>query len=46
MQYPPVPPVDAVASQFMLSLRNAERAEIPYRRWKLREVFPIDAPAS
>lgn len=42
MQYPPVPTVEAVAAQFCTALRSAERAEVPYRHWKLREVFPVD----
>ncbi len=42
MQYPPVPAVADIAAQFCTALRGSERAEWPYRHWKLREVFPID----
>ncbi len=42
MAYPPVPTVDAIAAQFCTALRAADRAEQPYRHWKLRDVFPID----
>ncbi len=42
MQYPPVPAVADIAARFCAALRGAERAERPYRHWKLREVFPID----
>jgi hypothetical protein len=42
MTYPPVPSVSAIAEQFRQSLMMAERAEIPYRRWKIRDVLPID----
>jgi hypothetical protein len=42
MPYPPVPAVEVIATQFGQALRNAERAEWPYRHWKLRDVFPLD----
>ena len=42
MPYPPVPAVSAIAAQFCTALRRAERAETPYRHWKLQDVFPQD----
>jgi hypothetical protein len=42
MNYPPVPSVADIASQFCDALHRAERAEWPYRHWKLHDVFPID----
>ena len=42
MQYPPVPSPDVIEQQFRGALAAAERAEWPYRHWKLREVLPID----
>lgn len=42
MTYPPVPSVDAIAAQFCRAVRNSQRAEWPYRHWKLKDVFPID----
>jgi hypothetical protein len=40
MTYPP--PIDAgeIAGHFIAAVRRAERAERPYRHWKLRDVFP------
>jgi hypothetical protein len=42
MDYPPVPSVDAIAAQFCRAVREAHRADQPYRHWKLQDVFPID----
>lgn len=42
MRYPTVPSADAIAEQFCSALRAAQRADEPYRHWKLREVFPVE----
>jgi len=42
MVYPPVPAVDAIADQFCRAVRESQRADQPYRHWKLKDVFPID----
>ncbi len=42
MPYPPVPAVSGIAAQFCAALAAAERAERPYRHWKLQQVFPVD----
>ncbi len=42
MQYPPLPTIDEVADQFAHALHHAERADWPYRHWKLNDVFPRD----
>ena len=42
MVYPPVPAVDAIAEQFCRAVRDSQRADQPYRHWKLKDVFPID----
>ena len=42
MAYPPVPAVDETAAQFCQAVREAQRADQPYRHWKLKDVFPID----
>ncbi len=42
MIYPPVPSPDEIAAHFCRSVRAADRAEAPYRHWKLRRAFPID----
>lgn len=42
MQYPPVPTVDAIAQHFMRAVRESVRSDLPYRHWKLRDVFPLD----
>jgi hypothetical protein len=42
MGYPPVPSVEAIAAQFCAALRGCTVADVPYRVWKLRDVFPID----
>jgi hypothetical protein len=42
MSYPPVPSVDTIAQQFCRAVRESQRAEQPYRHWKVRDVFPID----
>ena len=42
MDYPPVPSVDAIAAQFCRAVREAHRADKPYRHWKLQNVLPID----
>jgi hypothetical protein len=40
MSYPPVPSVDAIANQFVGAVRASQRAEWPYRHWKLKDVYP------
>jgi len=42
MTYPPVPPVAQIADQFIGAVTAAERAEWPFRHWKMRDVFPLD----
>lgn len=42
MDFPPVPTVDAIAAQFCRAVREAHRADQPYRHWRLHDVFPID----
>ncbi len=42
MEYPPLPTTAEVAAQFRTALHGAERADRPYRHWKLRDVFPRD----
>lgn len=42
MTYPPVPPVDAIAAQFCRAIRESQRSDVPYRHWKVKDVFPID----
>ena len=40
--YPPVPSADDIAAQFSHAVRSSQRADWPYRHWKIRDVFPID----
>jgi hypothetical protein len=40
MSYPPLPAVDEVARHFIAAVGAAERAEAPYRHWKLNAVLP------
>jgi len=40
--YPPVPSVDETARHFIHALRQSQRAEAPYRHWKLKDVLPVD----
>jgi hypothetical protein len=42
MAYPPVPRPSDIAAHFAGALRDAERVETPYIRWKLSNVFPLD----
>ncbi len=42
MAYPPEVAVEDIATQFIAAVRGSERAEWPYRHWKLRNVLPID----
>jgi len=42
MSYPPVPEPPAIADHFVGAVRRSERADWPFRHWKLREVLPID----
>jgi len=42
MSYPPVPPVAQIADRFITAVTTAERADWPFRHWKLRDVFPVD----
>ncbi len=40
MRYPPEVSADAIAEQFIRAVRTSERREVPYRHWKIRDVFP------
>jgi hypothetical protein len=40
MSYPAVPSVAQIADHFIGAVSQAERADWPFRHWKLREVFP------
>jgi hypothetical protein len=42
MTYPPDVAVGDIAKQFIAAVRGSERAEWPYRHWKLKDVFPLD----
>ncbi len=42
MRYPPDVAADDIAQHFTRAVRAAERAEQPYRHWKLHDVFPLD----
>ena len=36
----PLPGIDAVAAQFVQSVRSAARSDVPFRHWLLTDVFP------
>ncbi len=40
MTYPPVPEVGEIVGHFIDAVRRCERADRPYRHWRLRDVFP------
>lgn len=40
MSYPPVPPADEIAAHFMHAVRSSDRADWPFRHWRLQQVFP------
>jgi hypothetical protein len=40
MTYPPLPSVEEIANHFIRSVRASERADWPYRHWKLKNVLP------
>lgn len=40
MTYPPPIEAGEIARHFIAAVRRSERAEAPYRHWKLRDVFP------
>lgn len=40
MSYPPVPSVSQIANHFISAVAASERAEWPFRHWRLRDVFP------
>ena len=42
MQYPPEVAAEDIAQHFSRAVRNARRAEQPYRHWNLDDVFPVD----
>jgi hypothetical protein len=42
MDYPPVPAVEAIAEHFCRAVQASDRADTPYRHWKLRDVLPVD----
>jgi hypothetical protein len=42
MRYPPDVSASRIERHFLTALRSAQRAEEPYRHWKLTEVFPLD----
>ena len=42
MIYPPPVSADVIERQFIHAVSTSERADWPYRHWKVREVFPID----
>ena len=42
MTYPPLPAVDAIAAQFCHAVRKSQRSDVPYRHWRVGDVFPID----
>lgn len=42
MTYPPIPDVAEVARHFGQAVRHSERADRPYRHWRLANVFPED----
>jgi hypothetical protein len=43
MTYPFVPGAGDIARHFAAALAAAERLELPYRRWSLKQVLPIEA---
>ena len=42
MRYPPDVAADDIADQFCRAVGTSQRAEQPYRHWKLHDVFPVD----
>jgi len=40
MSYPPVPEPGAIADHFIGAVTGSDRADWPFRHWKLRNVFP------
>jgi len=42
MQYPPLISAGEIAAQFRRSVRSSERADVPFRHWKVKAVFPAD----
>nr|WP_294510526.1 2OG-Fe(II) oxygenase [uncultured Rhodopila sp.] len=42
MDYPPVPAIDEIARHFRRALLDAEIVDQPYRRWRLKNVLPLD----
>jgi hypothetical protein len=42
MRYPPDISADEIERQFLSAVRTSQRAEEPYRHWKLKDVFPMD----
>ena len=42
MVYPPVPHVDDIAQHFRRALLDAEIVDQPYRRWRPKNVLPVD----
>lgn len=40
MRYPPEVSADKVADQFCAALRNCEVSDVPYRTWKMKDVYP------
>jgi hypothetical protein len=42
MTYPPVPSAEDIAAHFSRAVRTSQRADWPYRHWRIRDVFPLD----
>lgn len=42
MSYPPVPSVAQIANRFIGAVTGSDRADWPFRHWKLRDVFPVE----
>jgi hypothetical protein len=42
MLYPPVPAIDEITQHFRRALLDAEIIDQPYRRWRLKNVLPLD----
>jgi hypothetical protein len=40
VSYPPIPTVHQIADQFIGAVTRSERADWPFRHWRMRDVFP------
>ena len=42
MTYPPVPSVEEIARHFIGAVSGSERADWPFRHWKMKDVLPVE----